>query len=415
MLGAGMKMATIQNKPPTARCLDLTRLVSRIGRGSLTGIDRVELAYLSHFLCDPAPLYSLVKFRKFQFLLSPASTQALADLILAGQTNSSALTRRKQRSKNWRLAYWLWAQSLCAAKSSQMARKLRLHLPEGTAYINTGHSNLAPNTFQALKKIRGMHITVLVHDCIPLDYAQYQRVGTPERFKAKMQAVSQYADFVIFNSKDSKDTTEPHFHAFGRVPPSVIALLGIAPNWQLTAPISAPINIEQPYFVTVGTIEPRKNHALLLDIWAKLASHPHPPKLVIVGKRGWNNQTVFDRLDRSPANIVELNNVSDTDLNALLDRAAGALFPSLAEGFGFPPAEAALRGVPVICGDLPVYKEFLGDYPVYADTADMYLWETTIQKLVNRQQNADNKPADAKSPISLPTWEKHFNLVLKWT
>ncbi len=74
----------------------------------------------------------------------------------------------------------------------------------------------------------------------------------------------------------------------------------------LAAPASAPpdLDLSRPYFVALGTIEPRKNHALLLDAWDLLAQRlpaSAVPRLFIFGRRGWCNEAVFARLDALPA------------------------------------------------------------------------------------------------------------------
>ena len=108
-----------------------------------------------------------------------------------------------------------------------------------------------------------------------------------------------------------------------------------------------------------------------------------------------------------------MNDLSDGAVSALLQRSDGLLFPSHAEGFGLPPAEAALLGIPVVCADLPVYREFLQDYPVYLNATDMYLWETTIRNLTNGKDDRSRTDHPAASPDGLPTWDSHFNIVLK--
>ena len=130
------------------------------------------------------------------------------------------------------------------------------------------------------------------------------------------------------------------------------------------------------------------------------------------GARGWKNEAVFKRLDQANAAILELNSLSDADLFTLLKGADALLFPSIAEGFGLPPAEAAWLGTPVLCADLPVYREFLGDIPVYLDVNDGYLWKKAVETLLNREANKSNRPKTS-DPLSLPTWTEHFNIVLR--
>ena len=249
---------------------------------------------------------------------------------------------------------------------------------------------------------------VLIHDVIPLDFPEFQRPGTVAPFRAKIQRVARFADRVIFNSDDTKRMAEAQFARTGRVPSAVTAHLGVEMAAPDRSALPAGLPPESKYFITVGTIEPRKNHAFLLDLWAEMG--PDAPMLLICGQRGWRNEAVFRRLDDLPAagQIQEHNSLSDPALAALVQGAAGLLFPSRAEGFGLPLIEALSLGTRVLCNDLPVFREIAGDKAVYAPLADRYLWIDTIKRW-------DDTPTDAGSAalFTAPTWEEHFKTVLR--
>ena len=93
----------------------------------------------------------------------------------------------------------------------------------------------------------------------------------------------------------------------GRVPPGCVAALGVLVA-SPCQPDLAELDLARPWFVTIGTIEPRKNHALLLDVWQALSQRlpaAQMPQLVIAGSRGWRNEAVFRRLDARPAGVIE--------------------------------------------------------------------------------------------------------------
>ena len=79
------------------------------------------------------------------------------------------------------------------------------------------------------------------------------------------------------------------------------------------------------------------------------------------------------------------------------------LFPSLAEGFGYPPLEALEDGVLPLCADLPVLKETIGDRAVYLDVSDTYSWAQTITQLCS-----GTVFAPVESNMNFPTWDDHF-------
>jgi glycosyltransferase involved in cell wall biosynthesis len=381
--------------PPPARLIDLTRLVSRLGRGPLTGVDRVELAYLDALLAGHVPVFGLVRTALGFVLLDRAGADCVAQRAAGTAAMGHAdwlgrWTRRRQPARA-RAEADLRRLALARCAGPLLGRMLRRRLPADTSYLNLGHANLAARRLAAIKAA-GLRIAVLVHDVIPLDYPQFTRPGISQVFARKMAAVAAHADLVIHTTEDARNRTARHFARMGRVPPGVVAPLGVPKPKPDAALIPPGLDMTQPYFVTVGTIEPRKNHVLLLDVWDRL---PQPkPKLYIIGARGWANEAVFTRLDGAVA--------------ALLQGARALLFPSLAEGYGLPPIEAMALGVPVLCAPLTVYHETMGDYPVYLDPSDSYPWLETII----RMGRTEGKRGAHAGGMAIPTWADHFNRVL---
>ncbi|PRZ38611.1 glycosyltransferase involved in cell wall biosynthesis [Antricoccus suffuscus] len=114
------------------------------------------------------------------------------------------------------------------------------------------------------------------------------------------------------------------------------------------------------YILAVGTIEPRKNLALLVSAYRQLlATHSDVPPLVLAGGAGWGDALDLDGI---PADrLVMPGHLPIDDLRTLVAGASLLVFPSLDEGFGLPPLEALACGVPVVASDLPVTREVLGD------------------------------------------------------
>lgn len=399
---------------PAARLLDLTRLVSRLGRGALTGVDRVELAYLDHFIAGDAhqglPLFGLVRTAWGHLLLDGRGAAGVAALAHGQQPlrRASGIARLLGRKDPLRAAAESTVRQLALRAAPDLALPVLLrHLPPGTVYFNTGHANLSARRLAALGRA-GLRRAVLVHDVIPLDHPEYTRPGIPAVFARKMAAVAHHADLVIHTTRDARQRTEAQLARLGRVPPGIVAPLGI--TLAAAAPVALPgFDPSRPWFIAIGTIEPRKNHAFLLDLWQTLASRLPPdrlPQLIIAGGRGWNNDAVFRRLDTRPPGVIEAQGLPDGALSSLLQGARALLFPSFAEGFGLPPAEAAALGCPVIANPLPVLQEILGDYPVYLPVHDDYAWLETIM------QAAVKPPEQAGRRWQPPDWGQHFNAVL---
>ena len=395
---------------PAARLLDLTRSLRRVGR-TATGVDRVELAYLSELLTRDAPLYGVARTALGYVLLDRAGIHAFHDRLMGRVPWGRAdLLSRLPRGRNVALMQAesdLRRLALTRCLPAFLPRMLRRYLPPGFVYLNVGHSNLTDRVFGAMKEAKAQ-VAVLIHDVIPLEYPAYQRPGTVAPFRAKIDRVSAQADLVIYNSQDTQRRSEAQMR--GRIPPAVVAHLGVDAPTPDVGELPAGLRPEQPYFVIVGTIEPRKNHGFLLDLWQSIGSTA--PPLLICGSRGWNNSAVFDRLDQLPPDgaVQEIAGLSDNALAALVQGAAGMLFPSYAEGFGLPPAEALSLGTRVLCNDLPVLHEVLGDKAVYAALTEPYSWIRTIEDWA--ETPPDPRPA---TTFIAPTWAEHFKTVLKST
>lgn len=417
--------AAIQSSAAPARCLDLTRLVSRVGRGPWTGVDRVEAAYLNALLALDTPLFGLVRTSLGFVLLDRQGVGALAARFrgeerwgapdfLSRLSRRSSMTRRAAESDLRRIA-------LDRARPAKLGHMLKRHLPEGAVWLNVGHTNLAPPVFDAFHALPGGRASVFVHDMIPLDHPEFQRPGTSARFEDRMRSVSAAADMVIVNSETTKRDAARHFATIGRVPPMAVAHLGVEDLKPSEKALNIGLDTDRPYFLTIGTIEPRKNHALLLDVWDALSDElgaDERPQLVIAGSRGWNNEEVFRRLDATPLkgrDIHEVSGLNDTALASLIAGARAVLFPSLAEGFGLPACEAASLGAELVVGDLRVFHEVLGNYPIYAPANDMYSWKKIICRLTSKAEAEQTSVMGNRKAFTAPTWEEHFNQVLKLT
>jgi len=406
-----------------ARLLDLTRLVSRLGQGQPTGVDRVESAYLAHFPTLPHPVFGLVRSKLGFLLLNHQAMSAFQRLVTAQTPLPPAdLLSRLSRMRQPLLARAETAVrrlALVRCRPQTLSQTLRQILPDGFTYFNTGHANLNPKTLTAIKSGGATHMRFLVHDTIPLDHPEFTRPDTIASFDKKMAAIAAHADTVIHTAQTTRAATERHFARHGRIPPGLVAPLGIT----ALKPSAVPPR-PHPYFVTLGTIEPRKNHAFLLDIWEAMHRTlplQNIPHLLILGRRGWSNEPVFDRLNTLPfrnQTLFELPNLPDDTVANLLAHARGLLFPSHVEGYGLPPLEAASLGTAVIVPPLAIYHETLGNYPVYATLNDSYSWMETIIRLADDQkeqgQAGQVQKSASENMVKIPQWDTHFKIALSF-
>ncbi len=158
------------------------------------------------------------------------------------------------------------------------------------------------------------------------------------------------------------------------------------------AKISAAVAGETPTFLTVGTIEPRKGQRVALRAFDELWAQGRDIRLVVVGRRGWFEEAVVAQM----LEHVELgrrlfwfDDADDGELSFLYDHAAALIFPSYAEGFGLPIVEAARRGRPVICSDIPVFREVGGAGALYFRVNDARALAATISDFLDGARAAD--------------------------
>ena len=392
--------------------LDVTRLVTRAGHGVATGIDRVERAYLDHLLArDEAASRFLLRSTRGYLLLDRDGATRLArylhgtmDIPDRGDLVSRAYA--KGPDPRHRVERGLRALAVDRCLPAGLPRLLARRAPPRFTYLNVGHANLSGATLGAMAARPGCAVAIMVHDVIPLTHPDLVAEGMPARFAGRVARVRTHADVVICNSHATRTALDALWHGPGRRPAMAVSHLGIDTQPAARAPREA------GRFVMLGTIEPRKNHAMMLDVWDRLADRLPPgkmPDLHVIGPTGWKVEALMKRLRAHPltGRSIHLHGpLPEAEMRAHLERATALLFPSLAEGFGYPPLEAAAAGALPICSDLPVFRETLGESAVYLDVTDTYSWLTTIEKLVLGMADLPRPP-----PPDGPDWGGHFDRV----
>ena len=123
------------------------------------------------------------------------------------------------------------------------------------------------------------------------------------------------------------------------------------------------MGVTGPFILTVGTLEPRKNLERLLEAFARITQRDRDLRLVIVGRRGWMYDSIFERY-RSLGledSVLFLDRVGDGELQALYRQAEITVYPALYEGFGLPALEAMASGSPLACSGNSALGELVGD------------------------------------------------------
>jgi len=141
----------------------------------------------------------------------------------------------------------------------------------------------------------------------------------------------------------------------------------------LRAALSDAVAGPAPVFLCVGTLEPRKGHRTALEAFDLLWQSGRNVRLIIIGRNGWYAEAMIAQIRRHSEfgrRLFWFDDVGDAELSALYEKASAVLCPSYAEGFGLPIVEAARRGRPSICSDIPVFREVGGEGAAYFCVAD---------------------------------------------
>ena len=369
--------------------IDVSRLVWRTWTGRLpTGIDRVCLAYVERY---GAHSRAVVQRGETRSALSFADSQALFGLL----TKGSPYFKRRL------------VTLLSRAFPLGMANRPRA----GTLYLNIGHTGLDSPGLPAWIARNGLKAVYLIHDLIPIEAPEFCRPGEAQKHVRRMTNALTSASGIIANS--AVTLAELHYFAEenGLPCPQGIAAWLAGP----TPPAGLPVAGDgRSYFITIGTIEGRKNHILLLRLWQRLARRLEcsTPDLLIVGQRGWEAEHALAMLDRGRDldAVYELSRCDDAELARLIRGARALLMPSFAEGFGLPVIEALHLGTPVIASDLPVFREIVGDIPTYVPSYDPVAWEQAILDFCGPSAERERQ-VTAMNAYRAPTWQGHFAAV----
>lgn len=293
---------------------------------------------------------------------------------------------------------------------------VRRPLPRGASVLVSCHSWLwRGDTWRWCNRM-DLRVIVFVHDLIPVQYPEYARPGEKERHRQRLNHTLRFSRGIIANSRCTEGALRRHAaEAKLPVPPMVVAPLGhdklVAEGKRL------PKGLHRPYFVVLGTIEPRKNHLLLLNLWREMArTLPETcvPQLVVVGRRGWECEQVVDMLERCTSvqrHVLEIGSASDSEVALLLQNAQALLMPSFAEGFGIPVQEAIALGVPVISSPLPAIIEHAGDIPDYLQPYDGKAWLEALLAYADEDSPQRIAQLERMKYHQSPTWKAHFELV----
>jgi len=388
--------------------LDICHLSLGFWRETPAGVDRVDASFAAHFLSADNP-------NRKALLFTPLGPRAIpiADArrifegvqIHWGETKRSEEDRafcrvrdalmalppsRPRRPQNAAIFYRFGKVLRVGAKAAILhfgAWGRIAAIGANAVYLNVSQYPLSsPSYFRWLQERPDVKPVFMIHDLLPIQYPEFFHPASVKRHARRLSVFAKIAAGAIVSTPAVADALLAYLKRLGRKTlPLLIQALPASPTFHRPREHDEGL-AARPYFIICGTIEPRKNHLLLLNLWRELArlSGFATPKLIVAGARGWENENIVDMLERCPAirdHVIEASGLSTPSLKRLIDNARAVLMPSFAEGYGLPVAEALAAGTPVLASDLPSLRAIGGSAVTWLDPVDGLGWLAAIRRL----------------------------------
>lgn len=205
----------------------------------------------------------------------------------------------------------------------------------------------APDCARELARL-GVPIRILAYDLFPLTHPEWFDDQSRELFRRGYDSVIPLADRIVSLGRvAAADVAARYPDAVGRIAIAIPTLTAHAPR----RAVSPDPLVAKPYLLALGTVEPRKNHEVILQAWTAAKRRLDGTAcLVVAGQRGWEAGSIEAQLaaGAEELNVVRITSVSDDDVERLYRHAAGTVHASWAEGFGLPVRESIARGLPTL-------------------------------------------------------------------
>ncbi|MEI7817413.1 MAG: glycosyltransferase family 1 protein, partial [Desulfuromonadales bacterium] len=211
-------------------------------------------------------------------------------------------------------------------------------------------------------------VVVTLHDLIPIKHPETEKFAAQVYWRLQIPIAAKRSNFIITDSEYARQEIIDDF----KIEPERIkaTMLGFNPamleqrNAEEGRTILNSYGLPDGYILYVGTIQPRKNIDSLIEAYALLRKdNKETPKLVIVGRKGWLYDRLFNRIMELglAEEVLFTGFVPDEELPFIYDSALVFAYLSLFEGFGLPPLEAMACGVPVVVSNTTSLPEVVGD------------------------------------------------------
>jgi glycosyltransferase involved in cell wall biosynthesis len=261
--------------------------------------------------------------------------------------------------------------------------------------------------------VRVVHV---VHDLVPVLAPQWAAPGAAALQGPYLEAVLRVADVVVAVSQATADDVERFVQARGIARPRDARTTVVRHGSELGASggvgvVPAGVDPAEPFVLCVGTIEIRKNHALVYQAYALAAERGvELPKLYLVGRRGWLADSTVHLLTEDPVvspKVVLLGPCDDPQLAWLYEHCRYTVYPSFAEGWGLPVAESVAHSKVCITCDRSSLPEVAGEYADYVSAFDA---ASLLDRMMHYADDAvlEARERDLRTNFHPRSWDDAF-------
>ena len=238
--------------------------------------------------------------------------------------------------------------------------------PRWDAAASPGQRTLYLDPLYVLRSRLSSADLVLCHDVGPVSMPHFFEPATSALYRRAYEAIGRAKPGLVFVSKTSRAA---FIELFGSdFPVLEVIPLYVRPGCE-GAEIERPAGVEEPFLLTVGALELRKNYPRTIEAFNMSGLRERGYSYVLCGAQGNRTREIRDLVRRSP-NVIELGYPSDAELRWLYRHASGFVLASLLEGFGMPALEAAQHGLLSVISHDGALREAVGDAAVLVDPMD---------------------------------------------
>ena len=267
------------------------------------------------------------------------------------------------------------------------------------------------------KKRLGFKVVGMIYDLVPYKVPEYC-LGVPPAFFRSVVDLLWCADAIATISDQTRRDVEAFIEKYQLPRPKTIGVTYLGTDVGTMAegyvPDAAELDVSRlkpgRFILQVGTIEPRKNHALTLTAWRMMAKEGFPElmPLVVVGAQAWGVGDVMEmaRRDRalSPKYFVHSNRVSDQTLLWLYKNCFMTVYPSFYEGWGLPVSESLTHGKFCLAGDNGALVEAGAGYAGHLSPFDVVGWARRLKELMCNPSEVEKLNARIREEYRMRTW-----------